>query len=289
MSAPVRSCLVTGVSSGIGRAIARDLASNGWHVFGTVRNEGDAVSLETELGDRFTGLPADVTDARSLAEAAEDVAEALNGVPLAGLVCNAGISLPGPLLLQPLEELDRQWAVNVRGLVATVQAFAPLMGAREGFAGTPGRIVAMSSVSGKLAWPFVGGYAASKHAVEAVSHALRRELMPFGIDVVIVGPGPVDTPIWEKAAVAVDRTRYAGSIYAPILDGFEKAVAERKSESLPADMVAHVVRQALTADRPRTRYVVTQAAAKSYWLPLMMPDRWLDRMVARVMGLGRRN
>lgn len=284
----MKACVVTGVSSGIGEAIARDLAANGWRVFGTVRSEADAVKLEADLGDRFTALPADVTDAASLAEAAEDVAEALNGAPLAGLVCNAGVSLPGPLLLQPLEELDRQWDVNVRGLVATVQAFGPLLGAREGFSGAPGRIVTMSSVSGKLSWPFVGGYAASKHAVEAVSHALRRELMPFGVDVVIVGPGPVATPIWEKSAKAVDVARYANSIYGPILAGFEKAVADRKGDSLPPSAVADVVRAALSIERPKTRYVVTRGALKNFWLPISMPDRMLDRFVAKVMGLGRR-
>lgn len=284
----MKACVVTGVSSGIGEAIARDLAANGWHVFGTVRSEADAVKLETDLGDRFTALPADVTDAASLVEAAEDVAEALNGAPLAGLVCNAGVSLPGPLLLQPLEELDRQWNVNVRGLVATIQAFGPLLGAREGFFGTPGRIVTMSSVSGKLSWPFVGGYAASKHAVEAVSHSLRRELMPFGVDVVIVGPGPIATPIWEKSAKAVDVARYANSIYGPILGDFEKAVADRKGDSLAPGAVADVVRAALTVEHPKTRYVVTKNALKNFWLPINMPDRMLDRFVARVMGLGRK-
>jgi NAD(P)-dependent dehydrogenase (short-subunit alcohol dehydrogenase family) len=211
----MRSCVVTGVSSGIGEAIAADLVKRGWRVFGTVRRMDDAERLDNDLGPAFTPLVCDVTDVDGLSRAAAAVAGLLDGKPLDGLVCNAGISLPGPLLHQPLDELDRQWKVNVLGQIATVQAFAPLLGAQEGFAGKPGRIVMMSSVSGRLSWPFVGGYSASKHALEAMSHSLRRELMPFGVDVVIVGPGPIATPIWEKAAAAVEKTRYQATFYGP--------------------------------------------------------------------------
>lgn len=282
------SCVVTGVSTGIGEAIAGDLVRRGWRVFGTVRSAEDADRLGHELGRGFTALIADVTDAGSLASAAATVSGHLGGEPLSGLVCNAGISLPGPLLHQPLDELDRQWKVNVLGQVATVQAFGPLLGAQEGFRGAPGRIVIMSSVSGRLVWPFVGGYAASKHALEAVGHALRRELMPFGVGVIIVGPGPVDTPIWEKSGRAVDRTRYQPTLYGPLIERFEKAVLERARDALPASDVAATVHTALTAAKPKTRYALTRAMLMNWYLPLVLPDRWLDRLAAKRLGLTRR-
>lgn len=282
------ACLVTGVSTGIGEAVAGDLVRRGWRVFGTVRRMDDAERLGNQLGERFTPLIADVTDAESLARAASALAGALAGEPLAGLVCNAGISLPGPLLHQPLEELDRQWRVNVLGQVATVQAFGPLLGAQEGFAGRPGRIVMMSSVSGRIAWPFVGGYAATKHALEAAAHALRRELMPFGVDVVIVGPGPVATPIWEKSAAGVDRARYRPTVYGPLIERFEREVLARARQALPASAVAEVVHTALTAARPKVRYAVTPSPLTTWLLPLLLPARWLDRIAARALGLVRR-
>ena len=171
------------------------------------------------------------------------------------------------------------------GQIATVQAFAGLIGAQEGFAGKPGRIVTMSSVSGRLAWPFVGGYAASKHALEALSHALRRELVPFGVDVVIVGPGPIATPIWEKSAGAIDRARYQTTVYGPLIDRFETEVMTRAKDALPAAAVAEVVHTALTADKPKARYAVVRAPLVNWILPLILPHRWLDRLAAKRLGL----
>lgn len=282
------SCVVTGVSTGIGEAVAADLVRRGWRVFGTVRRMADAERLDNDLGERFTPLVADVTDADSLARAAAAVAAALGGAPLDGLVCNAGISVPGPLLHQPLEELDRQWDVNVLGQIATVRAFAPLLGVQEGFSARPGRIVMMSSVSGRLAWPFVGGYAATKHALEAVSHALRRELMPFGVDVVIVGPGPVATPIWEKAAAAAEKTRYRATFYGPLIERFEQQVLGRTKHALPPQAVADVVHTALSVARPKVRYAITPAPLTNWLLPLVLPARWLDRIAAKRLGLERK-
>jgi hypothetical protein len=282
------SVLVTGVSTGIGGAIAADLSRRGWRVFGTVRRMADAERLANELGPNFTPVIADVTDVDSLSRAAATVAGALDGADLDGLVCNAGISIPGPILHQPLEELDRQWKVNVLGQVATVQAFGALIGAREGFAGKPGRIVMMSSVSGRLSWPVVGGYAASKHALEAISHSLRRELMPFGVDVVIVGPGPIATPIWEKSAAGVDRSLYQATLYGPLIERFEKEVLARAKDALPPQAVADVVHTALTVAKPKARYAITPAPLMNWLLPLMLPARWLDRIAAKRLGLSRK-
>lgn len=284
----MRSCVVTGVSSGIGEAIAADLVKRGWRVFGTVRRSEDAERLDNDLGPAFTALLCDVTDVDGLSRAAARVADLLDGGALDGLVCNAGISLPGPLLHQSLDELDRQWKVNVLGQIGTVQAFAPLLGAEEGFSGRPGRIVMMSSVSGKLAWPFVGGYAATKHALEAISHVLRRELMPFGVDVVIVGPGPIATPIWEKSAGAVEKALYQATFYGPLIDRFEKEVLARAQHALPASAVAEVVHTALSAPQPKVRYTITPSPLMNWFLPLILPARWLDRIAAKRLGLTRK-
>ncbi len=145
----------------------------------------------------------------------------------------------------------------------------------------------MSSVSGKLSWPFVGGYSASKHALEAMSNALRRELMPFGVDVIIVGPGPIATPIWEKSAGAVEKTRYQATFYGPLIDRFEKEVLGRAKHALPPAAVAEVVHTALTAESPKVRYTITPAPLMNWILPLILPARWLDRIAAKRLGLTR--
>lgn len=282
------SVVVTGVSTGIGAAIAADLTKRGWRVFGTVRKREDADRLVAALGPNLVPLMADVTDPSSLTEAAGWVSAALGEAPLDGLVCNAGISLPGPLLHQPLAEIDRQWRVNDLGQIATVQAFAPLVGARPDFKGSPGRIVMMSSVSGKLSWPFVGAYSASKHALEAFSNTLRRELMPFGVDVVIVAPGPIATPIWEKSAAAVDRSLYRDTIYGPLVDRFEAEIIGRTAKALPAEAIARGVHRALTMRLPPVRMTITGNRLMNWIGPLLLPARILDRLTAMKLGLTRR-
>src|SRR5204863_1349726 len=180
-------------------------------------------------------LIADVTDASALAAARDEVERRLAGAPLGALVLNAGIAVSGPLLHQPLDEVRATFEVNVLGAIASVQAFAPLM--QPG-----GRIVAISSVSGKFAAPFVGAYAASKHALEAACDSLRRELMIHGIDVIVIEPGPIATPIWRKSTAG---SRYAGTAYRDLFARMSDYVAKSEASALPVERVADAVMTAL--------------------------------------------
>jgi NAD(P)-dependent dehydrogenase (short-subunit alcohol dehydrogenase family) len=267
-----RTALITGASTGIGRATAARLAAEGWQVFATVRRVEDAPPAPV------AALIADVTDPSALAAARGEVERRLGGAPLHALVLNAGIALPGPLLHQPLEEVRATLEVNVLGAIASVQAFAPLM--RPG-----GRIVTISSVSGKFAAPFVGAYAASKHAIEAVSDSLRRELMIHGIDVIVIEPGPIATPIWRKSLPASD---YAATAYRDIVARMSAFIAESEASALPVERVADAVMVALTVRRPRTRYVVTRNTLINFILPRLLPDRVMDRLIAGKLGLRRK-
>ncbi len=281
-----RSVLVTGASTGIGFATAQMLTSAGYHVFGGVRRMVDAERLSGEIGEEVTPLLLDVTDQEAIADAAKDISERLGTRTLAGLVNNAGIATAGPLLHQPLDEIRRQMEVNVLAQVAVIQAFAPLLGADRSRQGGPGRIVNISSVAGRIAAPFVGAYAASKHAFEALSDALRRELMIYGIDVVIIEPGAVATPIWDKAEAA-DFMQYFRSDYREQMTRLRALALKQGRAGYPPERIATSVLRALTAARPPTRIPIVKGALANWIIPRVLPDRILDRVVAKMMGLKR--
>ena len=280
MTAREQSVVVTGVSTGIGLATARVLAQRGVHVFGSVRKLADAERLRAELRDRFTPLVFDVTDVAAIRAAVPVVADRLGGETLMGLVNNSGIAVGGPLLYQPLEEVRHHLEVNVLGAVATVQAFAPVLGADRSRRGKPGRIVNISSVAGRISAPFLGAYAASKRALEGMSHSLRRELLMYGIDVIIVNPGSVVTPIWDKAEKN-EPSRYAGTDYEPFLRRFLEAALRSGRSGLPPEAVGEVVWTALTARRPRTFYPVVRHRLLNWTIPLALPARVIDRLIAK--------
>jgi NAD(P)-dependent dehydrogenase (short-subunit alcohol dehydrogenase family) len=217
--------------------------------------------------------------------AAGDVEQVLGDAGLAGLVNNAGTALAGPLMHQPLSEVRQHFDVNVLGLVSVTQAFLPLLGARELPAHRPGRIVNVSSVSGRVAEPFIGAYAASKHAVEAVSDSLRRELLPYGIDVIVVRPGAVRTPIWEKGALPVLSGRYEGTDYSVPLKRFRDFAEKLASSGDPPERIGKFIRTVFEAKRPRTRYAIVSGRFMDWTVPTTLPDRWLDRLVGRSLGL----
>src|SRR6201991_2997030 len=187
----MKSIVVTGSSTGIGWGIAKVLIQKGFRVFGSVRKPADGERLTKEFGPNFVPVQFDVTDAAAVAKGAEQVAAALGGDTLAGLVNNAGIAVAGPLLYMKVDEFKQQIEVNLTGQLIVTQAFAPLRGFDRSRKGEPGRIVMISSVGGKNANPFLGPYNASKFGLEGLSESLRRELMLFGIDVVVVAPGAV--------------------------------------------------------------------------------------------------
>lgn len=281
-----RAVVVTGASTGIGRACARVLIERGYAVFGSVRREADAKALRDQLGEHAIPLRFDVTDREAIAAAAEQVQEAIGSTTLAGLVNNAGVAVPGPLMHLDVDELRQQLDVNVVGLVAVTQALLPLLGARRRPPGPPGRIVNIGSISGRLVVPFLGAYAASKHAVEALSDALRRELLLYGIEVAVVEPGAVRTPIWDKAE-AQDVSRYEDTDYGSILGQFKQAMVQQGRNGLPVSVVTDAVLDALTAARPKTRYPIPNRTWMGWRLPRLLPDRWVDQTVAKQLGLRR--
>ncbi len=281
-----RSVVVTGASTGIGYAIAQLLAREGFHVFAGVRRQADADRLAEEIGDELTPLIFDVTDPEGVRDAARDVAARLGEATLAGLVNNAGVAVAGPLLHLPVEELRRQFETNVVAQVAVIQAFAPLLGADKARTGERGRIVNISSISGRIAMPFTGPYAASKHALEALSDSLRRELMLYGVDVIVIEPGPIATPIWDKAE-AQDYTAFFKTDYREALTRLRSYMLKRGREGLPPERVAASVLRALVAPMPPARVAILAGKFANWWLPRLLPDRVLDRMVAGRLGLRR--
>jgi NAD(P)-dependent dehydrogenase (short-subunit alcohol dehydrogenase family) len=277
------SVVITGVSTGIGRATAKELVTRGFRVFGSVRKYTDADRLSQELGPNFVPLTFDVTDKASVVTAAQNVASLLERATLLGLVNNAGVAVPGPLLELSIDELRRQLEVNLIGQLTVIQQFAPILGVDRSRTGRPGRIVMVSSTGGKRAFPFMGAYAASKFALEGLSESLRRELMLFGIDVIVVAPGPTVTAIWDKAE-AVDLTPFAGSPFAPALGKFREFMLTEGKKGFAPERVGRVIADALVNRRPKTRYTVTPAPILNQLLN-RLPKRLVDRMLARRLGL----
>jgi NAD(P)-dependent dehydrogenase (short-subunit alcohol dehydrogenase family) len=279
-----RAVVITGVSTGIGAATARLAAQRGWHVFGSVRRPEAAAALQTELGARFTPLVFDVRDAAAIAAAAAQVAAALGGKRLSGLVNNAGVAVPGPLEVLPLAEFRDQIEVNVVGPLAVTQAFLPLLGTDPAGKGKPGRIVNVSSVAGRIGSPFLGAYAAAKHALEGLSESLRRELLLFGIDVVIVAPGAVATPIWDKAE-EVPLGDYATGPYGRALTRFRDFALKSGRAGYPPSQVAEAILLGLEHARPPVRIAVVPQPLTNWVLPMLLPRRVIDRIIGKRLGL----
>lgn len=264
--------LITGASSGIGLACARLLEEAGFRVFAAHRRP-------PETPGPGTPVTLDVADAESIARAARDVAAAAPE-GLAGLVNNAGVVAAGPLEFLPLDEVRRPFEVNVFGALAATQAFLPLLRRARG------RVVFISSVSGLVATPFLGPYAASKFALEALGDALRMELSPWGLAVAIVEPGSTATPLWEKSRRAARQVLErlppeARALYGDALAGVEDASRRVEARGVPPEAVARAVLHALASRRPRTRYRVGADTRLPAALLRALPDRWRDRLILR--------
>ena len=280
----MKSVVITGASTGIGHASAKLLLQKGFRVFGSVRKQADADRLKSEFGANFVPLIFDVTDEPAVLAAAREVRSALAGEKLFGLVNNAGIAVTGPVLELAADEFRRQMDVNVIGPIIATQAFGPLLGVDASLKGPPGRIVMISSVAGKNGNPLTSAYCASKHAVEGLSESLRREMMLFGIDVVIVAPGPVKTPIWSKGQEAFDVARYANSPYLPALQKVGAYMQHLDAIGLPPEAVARCIHDALTLPKPKVRYHIAPDRLR-YLLAAVLPKRTWDRIIAKRIGL----
>jgi NAD(P)-dependent dehydrogenase (short-subunit alcohol dehydrogenase family) len=280
----VRAVVITGASGGIGRASALRLSRNGFRVFAGYRKPADAASLAAEA---LEPVPIDVTDEEQVAAAASRVGEALGGQGLWGLVNNAGVPVPGPIEALPIDDLRRQLEVNLVGQVAVTQALLPSLRRARG------RIVNVTSVGGRVGTPFMGAYHASKFGFEGISDALRRELAGVGVQVSAIEPGSIATGIWDRgreeaealiAAMSPEAAQAYGADVGAAL-GMAARTGERGTDP---DRVARVVERALTARRPRARYVVGADARAMILAQAVLPTRAFDRLLRHAIGLGRR-
>lgn len=272
----MKNILVTGCSSGIGFATAKKFLDHGWRVFGSVRNENVAQDLANSLGENFFPLIFDVTDYKNANRAKAQLTSVVGESGLDCLVNNAGTAVSGPLLHVDLNEFRHQFDVNVFGLLKVTQLFAPLLKENKKIQKNPGRIINISSMSGLIARPFLGPYSASKFALESMTDTMRRELMVFGIQVIAIEPGPIQTPIWKKA---IDRHHeYQNTVYGPVMEHFNEEIAEIERSALPVENVAKLIYKTVHSRHPKTRYRIVPKPVL-IWLALhVLGDKLLDKM-----------
>jgi NAD(P)-dependent dehydrogenase (short-subunit alcohol dehydrogenase family) len=279
----MKNIVITGVSTGIGYATALRLTKAGHRVFGSVRKEEDAKRLKFELGENYRPLIFDVTDADAITEAAGCVSKVVGDKGIDVLINNSGIALGGPILELSVDVFRKQFEVNVFGIVTVTQAFSILLGAYKD-AKHNGKIIMISSVAGKRSYPFVGPYSASKHALEGMSDALRRELMLYDIDVILVEPGPVKTDIWKKAPDP-ENNIFLKSDFEPALRKFNTMIKLFEKKGLDADVIATRIEKIMNSNSPTTRYVLSPNKFRDYIIPGLLPDRWLDKVISKALGL----
>lgn len=274
------SVLITGVSTGIGLATAKHLKSLGYHVFGSVRKAAEAAALEKEMGPGFTALIFDIRDRPAVDQAAEKISHMLGHQYLRAVINNSGIAISGPLQHISIDKFREQQEVNVIGTLQVIQAFLPLLGAVKSQTDKPGKIINISSVSGRIARPFYGPYAASKHAIEAMTISLRRELMDFGIDVVAIEPGPTKSQAYEKAKN--DDNTFEGTIYHDVYRHKNKFIEFAQKVSIPATDVAKLIHETIVKSKPRPRQIIV---AKKWYIQLLtlLPDRVVDKLITSQM------
>lgn len=280
----MKTVLITGASTGIGEACALRLDRAGYRVFAGVRRREDAERLRAEASPQLSPIFIDVTDAQSIENARVDVWRLLDGGGLDALVNNAGVAIAGPLELLPIDAIRTQLEVNVVGQLAVTQAFLPLI--RK----ATGRVVFMGSIGGRMATPFLGPYCASKFALEALVDSLRVELAPWRIEVAIIEPGTIATPIWSKSdseaeALEARFNSASGADYTAATSAMREAAAAAGRRGEPASLVADAVLHAVSSPSPKTRYLVGRDARIRALLVRFVPDRLRDRLIARALKL----
>ena len=280
----MRSVVVTGTSSGIGRATAGTLVGQGFRVFGTVRRAEDGEAVRAEIGEGYVPILMDVTDEASVRAGAAEVAVALGNERLAGLVNNAVIQTVDALAVQPIEDVRRTLDVGVLGGLRTVQAFLPLLGADEGRDGPKGRIVNISSIAGSVGFPFYGAYCAAKHAVEGMSESMRREFRHVGVDVIVVAPGNTKSGVFEKVRADV-HAHVKGTVWEKPLEDFRKLFLDGAVNGWPMSRVVDAIVTALTASRPKARYVPSAERLMNYTAPQLLPKRLVDWVLDKRIAL----
>ena len=277
-----RTLLITGASTGIGQACALAFDREGWTVFAAVRREEDGRALAARASSRLTWLMIDVTNHAQIAAARDTIDAACGDRGLDALVNNAGVAVAAPVEFVPVRELRHQFDVNVFGLVDVTQTFIPLLRKAKG------RIINIGSIAGRITTPLMSPYCASKHAVEAITDALRLELHPWGIQVSVIEPGVVATPIWEKGTAQMQERlatmpREALDLYDPFIRAFGRVVKGMSRRAMPPEDVVNAVRHALESRKPRPRYVVGRDAKVRLFLQSLLPRRWMDGIIHRFL------
>ena len=278
-----KDVVVTGVSTGIGWGTTKVLIEKGFRVFGSVRKQADADRLQSEFGDGFVPLMMDITDADAVHQAAEKVGSMIGDRYLVGLVNNAGIVVSGPLLHLRPSEYRRQLDVNMVAPLVVTQAFAPLLGTDKRRQGPAGRIVNITSSGARVPIPLLGAYGASKSGLEGMSDVLRLELMLFGIDLVMIEPGFVNTTMYDKGEKE-DLSEYKPTEYWNAVQKFQKFIVAEGRKGFSPERLGEAVHLALTTAKPKARYAVIKQRFKNWTLPRLLPARMLDAVVAKQLG-----
>ena len=280
----MKKIVITGVSTGIGYASAKILCNSGYMVFGSVRNRNDADRLSIELGDSFCPLIFDVRDSKEILKESKKVKRSLeDGECIVGLINNAGVAMGGPIKHIETSVFRKQFDINFFGLIDVTKIFLPYLGA-DNNSSNKGKIINISSISGRRAHPFVSPYSASKFALESFSDSLRRELLIYGVDVILIEPGPIKTAIWDKVP-DLDDNEFIGTDYESSLRRFYKMFIQMGRNGWNADVIGKRGRKILESSKPKTRYVMTPFKISNFIVPGILSDRMMDRLIGKSLGL----
>ena len=281
----MRTVLITGVSTGIGKSIALKLLEDNFYVIGSVRKVEDSTELENQYPDNFKSLIFDVTNKDDIYNSVSIVKDFLEQKKsyLCSVVNNAGIAIGGPLRYLDIEIYKKQFDVNFFGLINVTKAFLDLLIESNNYP-LKNKIINIGSISGKRSYPFVGPYTASKFALEGLTDSLRRELLIHNLDVILIEPGPIKTPIWSKVPDIEDNP-FLKTEYEIPLRKLSKGYIEMGKNGLHPDVIGDKVVHVLQRNNPKTRYVITPNKLMNYIVPGFFPDRWVDKLIGKMLGL----
>ena len=281
----MRTILITGVSTGIGRSIAEELLESDFFVIGSVRKKEDSKFLEDNYPDKFSSVIFDVTKKDEILKAKVEVEKILekNKSYLSCLINNAGIAIAGPVRYLSVDNFRKQFEVNFFGLIEVSKIFLDLLIDSNKYK-MKNKIINIGSISGKRSYPFVGPYTSSKFALEGFTDAFRRELLIHNLDVILIEPGPIRTPIWEKTP-DIDNNPFLGTEFEIPLRKFTKGYLAIGRKGFSPKIIGDKVVEIMNTNSPKTRYVITPNKLKNYLMPGFLPDRMVDRMIGKMLGL----
>ena len=278
----IKNILVTGVSTGIGYDVARYFTQRGYRVFGSVRKHTDIVRLESDFPDNFVGLKFDVTNLEQIEAAKNKAAKILKGGTLLALVNNAGFAQAGPMALLSDEVFRQQMEVNLFGVRNVTNAFLPFLGASSDFSGSPGKIINISSISGIFNTPMNGAYCVAKHALESMAEVYRRELMIYGIQVVSIQPGPIQSDLWDKNLNALDE--YLDGDYGIMAHKTNQIIKAAERDALPAEVISKLIEKIINTKQPNLSYIVTKHKIINTLVAKYLPTRVIDYFMFRKLN-----